>query len=432
MGCPSRLMLSAVLLGGFLVVPARVAGAQSSTTDPTTTTTAPAPTTTPSTSRPRPSAPTPPPTIPADPNGERSALSPEQTIATQAEFATLTDSQRALLRQLQAAKDMLAVRRFALVAFARHVTAARDRLDAARAVESQARVRVDQTAKQLQSLKDEIVDLAAAAYRNHSANRALGAISSLSTTDASTLARAQTYVRSDASLLGARINSVVTLKRRLESEQRSAESARVEAEAGAADLDAQLAAQTKVFDEATDATAKAQKAVARGLGSGATLLAQILDPRFGTDDITAALAFVQSGQPDPVSLDGIFALPILGAPLNSPYGIRIDPIEGTVGYHAGLDFGAVARTPIHAAAAGTVIVAGDCGGYGNCVVIDHGTSLATLYGHQSLVLVHVGDIVAAGQAIGLVGSTGISTGPHLHFEVRLHGAPIDPVPTLSG
>ena len=77
-------------------------------------------------------------------------------------------------------------------------------------------------------------------------------------------------------------------------------------------------------------------------------------------------------------------------------------------------------------------MAGDCGGYGNCVVIDHGSSLATVYGHQSQVLTHVGDHVDAGQVIGLVGSTGMSTGPHLHFEVRLHGIPIDPLPTLTG
>lgn len=78
-----------------------------------------------------------------------------------------------------------------------------------------------------------------------------------------------------------------------------------------------------------------------------------------------------------------------------------------------------------------VVVAGECGGYGNCVVIDHGSSLATVYGHLSLVLSKVGDGVAAGQGIGLVGSTGISTGPHLHFEVRFRGVPIDPVPLLS-
>jgi murein DD-endopeptidase MepM/ murein hydrolase activator NlpD len=143
------------------------------------------------------------------------------------------------------------------------------------------------------------------------------------------------------------------------------------------------------------------------------------------------LGFVQAGQPDPLTLDGIFTLPLQGASLSSPYGLRIDPIGGAIGFHAGLDFGAEARTWIRAAGPGMVVVAGDCGGYGNCVVIDHGTSLATLYAHQSQVLVKVGDLVEVGQVIGLVGSTGISTGPHLHFEVRIHGRPIDPVPTLT-
>jgi murein DD-endopeptidase MepM/ murein hydrolase activator NlpD len=78
-----------------------------------------------------------------------------------------------------------------------------------------------------------------------------------------------------------------------------------------------------------------------------------------------------------------------------------------------------------------VVTAGDCGGYGLCVVIDHGVSIATLYGHQSQVLVSVGQHVDAGQVIGRVGSTGMSTGPHLHFEVRVHGLPTDPLIGLA-
>ena len=111
--------------------------------------------------------------------------------------------------------------------------------------------------------------------------------------------------------------------------------------------------------------------------------------------------------------------------------MRIDPLTGAGGFHPGVDFEASAGTPIHAAGAGLVVMAGDCGGYGNCVVIDHGTQLATVYGHQSALIAKVGDHVTVGQIIGLVGSTGLSTGPHLHFEVRLRGVPIDPVPTLG-
>ncbi len=115
------------------------------------------------------------------------------------------------------------------------------------------------------------------------------------------------------------------------------------------------------------------------------------------------------------------------------------PISGTVtsGFglrwgrmHEGLDIAAPTGTPIAAAASGKVIVAGWQGGYGNLVVIDHGGGLATAYGHQSRLGVQVGDSVTQGGVVGYVGSTGHSTGPHLHFEVRVNGAARDPVPYL--
>ena len=419
------------LLLVILVVLGGRTAAGAATTDPTTSTTAPAPSPTTTTTSARPVTTTPT-TTPAAPGDEHAPLNPDQTLVTPKEFAELTDAQRALLRQLQAAKDALATRRFALVALARDATSARDRLDAARNVEAKARARADETANQIRAVKLEIIDLAAAAYRNHSPDRALGAVGSFSATRASALSRAQTYVQADATLLRERVDSLNVLERRLKSEQHNAESARADAEAHATDLDAQLAAQTQAFNDATDAAAKIQIALVRSFGSGANLLAQIIDPHFGADDITTALAAVQKDQGDPLALDGIFALPIAGAPIASHFGMRIDPIEGGIGFHSGVDFAADARTPIHAAAPGVVVIAGDCGGYGNCVVIDHGSSLATIYAHQSVVIARVGYVVSAGEPIGLVGSTGLSTGPHLHFEVRLHGAPIDPVPTLAG
>jgi murein DD-endopeptidase MepM/ murein hydrolase activator NlpD len=409
-------------------------GSTTTSTKPTTVptgtppTTAPAPSITPITPTTTPV----PPTIPANPSGEHSALTPDQTTAAQTELASLTDSQRALLRQLQTARESLAVRRFALVALASQVATAQERVDAARAVEAQARAKAKQTADQLQTVRNEIVGLAAAAYRNHEGTQALGALVAVNTNSASALVRARTYARSDASLLSARVDALNSLERRLESEQHSAEAARADAEAGAADLSARLAEQNKAVTDAATADVASQAAVARSLGANASLVALIIDPHFGADAITSALAVAQAGQSGPTALDGIFALPIPGAPLGSPYGMRIDPVSGGVGYHPGVDFEAGTRTPIHAAAAGVVVVAGDCGGYGSCVVIDHGSSLATVYRHQSQVLARVGDPVTAGQVVGLVGSTGISTGPHLHFEVRLHGVPIDPVPLLAG
>ena len=111
----------------------------------------------------------------------------------------------------------------------------------------------------------------------------------------------------------------------------------------------------------------------------------------------------------------------VNAPITSPFGWRWGRM------HEGIDLGAPYGSPIAAAAAGVVIYAGWEGGYGNLTVIDHGGGLATAYGHQSRIAVSVGQNVAQGEIIGYVGSTGHSTGPHLHFEVRVNGQAVDPL-----
>ena len=111
----------------------------------------------------------------------------------------------------------------------------------------------------------------------------------------------------------------------------------------------------------------------------------------------------------------------------SGYGYRTHPIFGTRRLHTGVDISAPTGQAIVAAAAGQVVSAGWRGGYGQAVVIDHGGGLATLYAHQSRLLVTAGQVVEAGQQIGEVGTTGQSTGPHLHFEVRENGTPRDPM-----
>jgi murein DD-endopeptidase MepM/ murein hydrolase activator NlpD len=131
-----------------------------------------------------------------------------------------------------------------------------------------------------------------------------------------------------------------------------------------------------------------------------------------------------------VSGHGFFSLPIPGAPVTSGFGPRVHPIFHTVRVHTGVDFGAGYGTPIRAAADGTVVEAGWLGGYGNATVIDHGKGMATLYGHQSKILVSQGQSVKRAQVIGLVGATGFATGPHLHFEVRIDGTPVNPLPYL--
>lgn len=124
---------------------------------------------------------------------------------------------------------------------------------------------------------------------------------------------------------------------------------------------------------------------------------------------------------------GSFTWPAPGyTTITDPFGMRYHPILKVYKLHTGMDIGAPYGAKIVAADGGTVIFAGWFEGYGNATIIDHGGGLSTLYGHQSQILVQVGDTVSKGQTIGKVGSTGYSTGPHLHFEVRKNGTPVDP------
>ncbi len=117
--------------------------------------------------------------------------------------------------------------------------------------------------------------------------------------------------------------------------------------------------------------------------------------------------------------------------ISSGFGYRSDPFTGDAAYHAGLDFRGPIGAPIYAAAAGTVSFAGVRSGYGNCIEIDHGNGLMTRYAHMSGYRARAGQKVAAGQVVGLIGSTGRSTGPHLHFEVRINDRPLNPRPFLE-
>lgn len=117
--------------------------------------------------------------------------------------------------------------------------------------------------------------------------------------------------------------------------------------------------------------------------------------------------------------------------ISSEFGYRIHPVYGTRKYHSGMDMAAPGGSPILAAANGTVRFAGWNGGYGYCVIIDHGNGIQTLYGHSSKLLVSKGQTVTRGQKIALVGTTGTSTGNHLHFEVLNNGTPTNPRPYLS-
>lgn len=112
--------------------------------------------------------------------------------------------------------------------------------------------------------------------------------------------------------------------------------------------------------------------------------------------------------------------------ITSNYGYRVHPVTGAKKLHTGMDIGASYGAAVVAAAGGTVIMSQYYGGYGNCIIIDHGGGVATLYGHMSSLVAKNGQTVKAGETIGKVGSTGVSTGNHLHFEVRINGSTVNP------
>ena len=124
-------------------------------------------------------------------------------------------------------------------------------------------------------------------------------------------------------------------------------------------------------------------------------------------------------------------VPVKSYTFTSPFGTRYDPFNGRTAMHAGLDMAGQMGEPIYAAAEGVVVTGGRSGAYGNLVEIDHGKGLATRYGHLSAVLVQPGAHVRQGQLIARMGSTGRSTGTHLHYEIRLDGRAINPRPFLD-
>jgi murein DD-endopeptidase MepM/ murein hydrolase activator NlpD len=151
--------------------------------------------------------------------------------------------------------------------------------------------------------------------------------------------------------------------------------------------------------------------------------------------VAVALVLLGPGRP-PTSAAGLLPPLLRSAAISQPFGCTSFVLEPAAPWcpsghaHSGVDLVAASGTPVHAAAAGAAEVAMSSGGYGIHVLLHHGLHLVTLYGHLSAAAVRSGEPVEAGQVIGRVGSTGLSTGPHLHFEVRRDGRAVDPLPLL--
>jgi murein DD-endopeptidase MepM/ murein hydrolase activator NlpD len=213
---------------------------------------------------------------------------------------------------------------------------------------------------------------------------------------------------------------------------RIAETRRLLAETKAAEArtTALLAARTAEQQREYDRLVAYREELTAAQADRRALIAQVRDDRHEAEEDLAALERASAqlterlqsstplGPPPAPSASG-FIWPV-GGPVTSGFGPRWGRM------HEGLDIAAGSGTPIRAAAAGTVSYAGWLGGYGNLVVVEHGGGLATAYAHQQRIYVPVGRTVAQGEALGEVGSTGNSTGPHLHFEVRVNGSAVDP------
>jgi murein DD-endopeptidase MepM/ murein hydrolase activator NlpD len=289
---------------------------------------------------------------------------------------------------------------------------------------------------QLAAARQRMVDRAIAAYTGESSSARYADLL-LRVRTIRDLSAAATYVQSAFDDDRAVVQKFERLKNQVGSLRDSLESdrnqARVQRDVVASteqDLASRRQAQDDLRQEAAAEVAKQNDVLGQLQARKAEFEGQIAALQRQSDSLAASLRGRQAGQSLVPSGHGIFSLPIPGAPITSGFGPRVHPIYGDVRMHTGIDFGASAGTPIRAAADGMVVSAGPLRGYGNATVIDHGNGLATLYGHQSSIAVSPGQRVSRGQVIGYVGCTGLCTGPHLHFEVRVRGTPVDPMPYL--
>ena len=296
------------------------------------------------------------------------------------------------------------------------------RLTQTREQESQARLR----------LKNDVVT----AYMEQPGPEAASAIFNLRSVDEvqRQLSYLQAVAAADSRDLD-RVQGLVTRTRTLEAVQQAAQHQALVARDAVASKEAAL-------DQARQALVDASAAQAQSANSLAGLQARLnaekthLEGELAalqvqSDSIAALIRQEEAQQAGAAFAGGQLSEPVPGAPITSPYGPRTDPILHVPSFHTGIDFGAPYGTPLHAAADGVVVAAGPEGGYGNATIIDHGGGIATLYGHQEQILVSPGDHVSRGEVIGLVGCTGWCTGPHVHFEVRVNGTPVDPAPYLG-
>ena len=223
-------------------------------------------------------------------------------------------------------------------------------------------------------------------------------------------------------------------KAQLEEDKRQLDALAAEAEKTRQEIAKKKAEQQKVLDAAKSNKAAAAQ-MEQDLNAQLASVRNLIQQRLAAAEAARQAAQQQAASDDEggggsddnyVQGTGAMGWPCSG-PITSPFGYRTHPIFGTTIFHAGIDIGVDYGTPIHAADSGVVVYSGWISGYGNAVIIDHGSGISTLYGHNQSLAVSEGQSVSKGSVIAYAGSTGNSTGPHCHFEVDVNGSPVNPM-----
>jgi len=371
--------------------------------------------------------------------GPATTAAPAGEPAPQQEYDEVLAEEQELVDQLEQIEQQATDLAAELDGVEADLVAAQQTLERAAAAEAEARREARRqsdleraAAAEVAEARDRLAQQAVAAYVAGTGDSLAGAIlraeSSLEVEDA--IVYSQVVVN----------DTDATVNRLVAAETRQRDSARAAREAkqrAAAERDAAEEA-TATLTAARDQRVALKFAVEARLAEQAekveeiktrkvVLQTRIIAQNHASDGVSQLLAAVQAGQPAWQDGTVLLTTPVPGHRVGSPFGMRHHPILNIDRLHAGCDIGAPTGTPIYAPGDGIVVFAGERGGYGNATVIDHGHQLGTVYGHQSRIVVTEGDVVRRGDLIGYVGSTGLSTGPHLHFETRLLGVPVDPV-----
>jgi murein DD-endopeptidase MepM/ murein hydrolase activator NlpD len=375
--------------------------------------------------------------VTAAPPGSAQQCSSTKQCQLQHQLDETSSAEAAARSQLANLQSKKQAQDSALAAIDARVAAAADQLASAQAdadrlaaAAADLQAKVAATTKQLQQAKRDIRNSALQLYQHHDASQMLALFRAAGSGE---FVEGQHYLRrvsdrrqGDAATVTRLRDALQQQQAQVEVQQKAADDARDAAASEKAQLDA-LQAQAAASQSEVASTEQQTHDLVAGLQSQQDALEADLSAE--SDRIAASLRSAAGIAP---LGSGRFIRPV-SAPITSPFGERTDPVTGGSEFHTGVDFGASCGTPIKAAGTGVVfetLSESQSGGYGNMTIINHGGGLATLYGHQSSIAVTQGQTVSQGQVIGYVGSTGKSTGCHLHFEVRVNGTPVEPTQYL--